>query len=89
LRADIGRLALRAEIGGRPVRDIARDALSLARAGLAARGRLDGEGQSEARYLAPVGEIVESGRTQAERLLALYHGPWQGSVMPAFREFVF
>ena len=89
LRADVGRLALRAEVAGRSALDIARDALALARAGLDARARHDGEGRSEARYLDPLDAIVESGRTQADCLLELYHGPWRGSVEPAFRECVF
>ena len=54
----------------------------------AARYR-DDSGRDETRHLAYAEEIVTSGRTQAERLLELYHGRWNGSVMPAFKECVF
>ncbi|MFC4170628.1 glutamate--cysteine ligase [Microvirga sp. GCM10011540] len=89
LRADVPKFALNASIAGRPVRDVAGDALALARAGLARRGFLDDQGRDETRHLDFVEEIVASGRTQAERLLERYHGAWGGSVMPAFKECVF
>ena len=44
LRADVPRLALDAEVAGRPVRDVARDALALSRAGLQRRAMLDADG---------------------------------------------
>jgi len=89
LRADVPKLALKASVGGRSVQDIARDALALSREGLKRRACLDEAGRDETRHLAYAEEIVASGRTPAERMLELYHGPWGGSVLPAFREFVF
>lgn len=89
LRADVPKLALKATVAGRPVQDIARDALALSREGLKRRAYRDGAGQDETKHLAYAEEIVFSGRTQAERLLERYHGTWNGSVMPAFRECVF
>jgi glutamate--cysteine ligase len=89
LRADVPTLALKAAIAGRTVQDIARDALALSRAGLARRARLDEAGRDETRHLAYAEEIADSGRTAAERLLERYHGPWSGSVLPVFKEYVF
>ena len=89
LRADVPKQALKARIAGRCVQDVARDALALSRAGLQRRGYRDDSGRDETRHLAYAEEIVTSGRTQAERLLELYHGRWNGSVMPAFKECVF
>jgi glutamate--cysteine ligase len=37
----------------------------------------------------PLDEIVATGRTQAEELLALYEGPWQGDITRVFRDFAF
>jgi glutamate--cysteine ligase len=51
-----------------------------AASGLAARARLNGAGDNETGYLQPLDEIVSSGITPAERLLALYHGAWNGDV---------
>jgi glutamate--cysteine ligase len=89
LRADVPRLALKAEIAGRPVGDVARDALALAREGLRRRARRDGSGRDETRYLDPLDAIIHSGKTQAERLLERYHGAWRGSVEPVFEDCVF
>ena len=89
LRADVPKQALKARIAGRSVQDVARDALALSRAGLQRRGYRDDSGRDETRHLTYAEEIVTSGRTQAERLLELYHGRWNGSVIPAFKECVF
>jgi glutamate--cysteine ligase len=89
LRADVPKLALKASIAGRSARDIAREALVLSQAGLKRRAYRDEAGRDETRHLDYVEEIVTSGRTQAERLLERYHGPWGGSVAPAFKECVF
>lgn len=89
LRADVPKQALKASIAGRSVQDVARDALKLSREGLQRRACLDEAGRDEMRHLAYAEEIVASGRTPAERMLELYHGPWGGSVLPAFREYVF
>ena len=72
LRADAPRLGLAATIAGRSLRDVARDVLAISAGGLRARGL------GEEQYLAPLHEIVESGMTQADRILELFHGPWQG-----------
>jgi glutamate--cysteine ligase len=64
--------ALRASIAGRSLQDVAKDALAIARDGLRARGL------GEEIYLAPLHEIAESGLTQADRALALFHTVWAG-----------
>jgi len=77
LRAAVPRTALRAAHRGRPVQALAGDVLSIARDGLKARGL------GEEVYLAPLEEIAASGQTQADRLLALYHGAWRGDARQA------
>jgi glutamate--cysteine ligase len=89
LRADAPRLALNAEAAGRPVRDIARDVLALARSGLARRALRDAAGADETRYLDPLDAIAASGKTPAEEALRRYRGEWGASVEPSFRECVF
>jgi len=86
LREEVPRLGLRAQVRGRSVQDIARELIELARAGLAARGRLNATGDNETGFLSPLQEVAESGVTPAERKLALYHGAWNGSVDPVFTE---
>ncbi|MBL8589679.1 MAG: glutamate--cysteine ligase [Methylobacteriaceae bacterium] len=86
LRDDVPRLALEATIRGRAVRDLAREVLDLARAGLAARRRLDSQGRDETRFLAPLDAIVESGRVGAQALLEKYHGEWRGDIDRVFAD---
>ena len=88
LRADVPRLGLAAEIAGRRLRDIARDVLEMSRAGLVSRGRRDGSGGDETKYLDCLDETV-AGRSQAERLIDDFRGPWRESVDPAFADCVY
>jgi len=43
----------------------------------------------ESRYLQPIEEYVARGITPAEELLDKFHGPWEGSVGPVFREYAY
>jgi glutamate--cysteine ligase len=89
LRRDVPRLALGAEVRGRKVRDIARDMVAIAREGLKRRDHLSGGMVDESSYLGELEDIADSGITAAERLLALYHGPWQGDVSQVFEAFAY
>lgn len=89
LRATVPRLGLAATVAGRSVGAVAAEALTIARRGLAARGRRDGTGRDETVYLQPLEAIVASGRSLAEARLAEFEGSWERSVEPAFRECVF
>jgi len=86
LRDDVPKLGFKAEIRGTTIRDLARQTLEFARAGLARRNRLGREGHDETQYLAPLEESVERGATPAEELLEKFHGPWRGSVDPVFTD---
>lgn len=84
LRQDAPAMALKAEIGGRDLREIALEALGLAREGLRRRARMDGRGRDETHFLEPLEAIAREGRTRAQVLLELYNGEWGGRVEPAF-----
>jgi len=87
LRSSVPKLGLAAPIpGGGTLRELAREALDIARGGLAARGCLNAIGDNETGFLDPLHEVVASGRTHAERLLELYHGEWQGDVTRVYEE---
>jgi glutamate--cysteine ligase len=84
LRADVTRLALKAEVAGRKVQSVAQDLLAIAREGLRRRARAREGLADETSYLTPLDEIAGTGVTPAERLLELYHGPWRGDVRNVF-----
>ena len=71
------------------LRAVAREVLAIARAGLAARGRLNGEGSDETGFLAPLDEVVARGTTTAEEMLAAYGTRWGGSIEPVFLEYAY
>jgi len=89
LRDAVPKQALAAEIRGRGLAEVARDVLMLARQGLEARGVEGCMGRSEAQFLDVLDEMAASGRTQAEVLLDLYHGAWEGDIDRVFRDFAF
>ena len=80
LRAAVPHTGLNTPFGAGAARDLARDAVAIAQDGLRARG------QDEAGLLAPLGEIVAGGPTQAERWLGLYETAWNRRVDPIFAE---
>jgi glutamate--cysteine ligase len=86
---DVPRLALGATVAGRSVRDVARDMVAISAQGLKARNRLSGGLVDEAGYLGELEDIAETGVTAAERMLALFNGPWAGDVGPVFDAFAY
>ena len=84
LRTDVVTQGMKARIRGRSVQELAVDLLALSQAGLARRARNDAVGRDESIYLAPLQEITASGITAAERLLALFHGSWNGDIRKAY-----
>jgi glutamate--cysteine ligase len=85
----VPREGLEARIAGRTARDVAREVVALALEGLARRQRLTAAGDDERVFLAPVEDSVGAGRSPAQRLLDLYHGPWAGDLGRLFRACAF
>jgi glutamate--cysteine ligase len=84
LRDTVPRLGLKTPFRGETLRDVAREVVALAERGLKRRARLDRKGEDERQALAPLIETIEDGGSPADRLLALYHGPWQGDIDRVF-----
>ncbi|GGA25876.1 glutamate--cysteine ligase [Dyella nitratireducens] len=89
LRDGVPKHALKLPFRSGTVRDLAREALQIAAHGLKRRNRLNRHGADESIFLEPLIEIVESNQTPAERKLELFHGEWNGSVDPVFKEFAY
>ena len=68
------------------MRDIAAEVLAISRAGLSARGRLNSTGDNESIFLAPLDEIVASGKVPAQRLLDKLAGEWGGDLSRVYEE---
>src|SRR5690606_23745057 len=89
LRHDAAKYGLRAEIGGRSLRDVARDVLELAHGGLRARARPGAGGTipDDTHFLNALHEIVETGQTPSDEMLARYEGEWQRDMSRIYAEY--
>ncbi|HEX8366360.1 MAG TPA: glutamate--cysteine ligase [Allosphingosinicella sp.] len=87
LRDEVPRLGLAATTpDGEPLAALGARILAIAGAGLAARNRLNGAGDSESGFLDPLREILAAGRTPAERLLERWRGEWGGDLSRIYAE---
>jgi len=68
-------------VAGKPVQNWAEDLLDIAASGLERLNCLDENGENEVKYLAPLLQVVTSGKTQAQAMLELWNGEWQGDLM--------
>ena len=89
LRRDVPRLALATPFRDRSVREIALEVLAISGGGLRRRARPSDCGDDESGFLQPLVAIAESGETPAATLLKRFHGAWEGSIDPVFREFAY
>jgi glutamate--cysteine ligase len=89
LRVDVAKTGLKGAVAGRPIQQVAEELLDIARHGLRRRQRFSGGMVDETGYLSELEEIAESGVTPAERLLALYHGRWEGDATRIYEEFAY
>lgn len=90
IRAEVPKLGLAARgPRGRTFQQLGQEVLDIAGAGLAARARLNGAGDSEQGFLDPLREIVASGKVPAQMLLDRYHGEWQGDLSRIYKEMSF
>ena len=78
LRVAASVAGLQGEAGGVKLHDLARAAVALSQAGLAARGL------GEERHLAPMVESVTTGKVQADRWLDHYNGAWNHDLTPIY-----
>ena len=89
LRNEVPRTALKTKFRNRTVRELALEALAISAHGLQRRARKNARGVDESVFLETPIEFAQAGISPAERKLELYHGPWNGSVDPVFREFAY
>ena len=90
LRHDVPRLALEALTpDGESMREFAGRVLDISADGLTRRKMLNSAGDNEGGFLDPLRDVVATGMTPADRLLARFEGPWNGDVSHIYEEFSF
>ena len=80
---------LAAQVGGINMRDLAKQVLDIAEAGLLARGRAGSGGlvPDETHFLNALRDSVETGQTPADELLQRFHGAWAGDLTRIYGEY--
>lgn len=78
-RADVARRGLAAGLGGRPVLELAREIARLAADGLRRIGHAGDGAPDESGFLAPLLEVLATGRSPGEMLRERWEGEWQRS----------
>ncbi|MGB3719812.1 MAG: glutamate--cysteine ligase [Proteobacteria bacterium] len=89
LRDSVPKWALDAPFRKGTVKDIAREAVAIARTGLKNRNKLNANGDDECIHLHFVEDTAASGRTPADDLLSRYEGHWQGDINHIFTDYAF
>ena len=90
LRHDVPKFALETRTpDGRTMRELAGDVLDISASGLSRRGQLNAAGDNEGGFLDPLRDVVATGMTPADRLLAKYYGEWGGDLSRIYEEFSF
>jgi len=90
LRSAVPEQGLTAKVpGGGTMRELGAKVVEIASAGLSARAKLDSGGTNEVGFLDPLREVIASGVTPADRLLAWYKGEWGGDVSRVYDELSF
>ena len=84
LRRSVPVLGLKAPIRGMVARDVAQQALAIARQGLKSRAKLNSSGDDETHFLAELDDIAHTGITPAERLLERWKTDWKGDMSKGF-----
>lgn len=86
LRDDVPRTGLQTKFRNGTVQDIARQFIAIAADGLQRQANVNGQGQDERMYLAPLQEIADSGLNWSRRLTARFNTAWKGDISHLFKE---
>ena len=86
LRDQVPKTALETQFRGAPLLDVARQAVKISHTGLKARSRHNDSNDDERVFLGPIDDIVEEGRTRADRLLDRYYNEWNGDIDELFKD---
>ena len=89
LRNRVPKMGLQTPFRDKTLQDLAKIVLMISREGLKARARINAHGESESVFLQELDNFAKTGQSNADRLLGLYHGAWNGDIMKAYEDCVF
>ncbi|MEP1229620.1 MAG: glutamate--cysteine ligase [Litorimonas sp.] len=89
LRMGVAKDGLQTPFRNITVNELAKQVLNISRAGLNARACLNGHGENESLYLHSLDKMVANGQNNADRLIALFNGDWNGDTARCYTECVY
>ena len=89
MRVDVPRYGFQTEFRGKTVQDMAKDILEISRAGLNTRAKMDSHGENETVFLQELDRMAMVGENNADRLIRLYKGAWDGDITRTYKECIF
>lgn len=89
MRNSVPKEGLKTRFRNGTILDLARESLEISQLGLKNRGRLNRNGCDEASFLMPLEEVVLTGKTESDRMIAEYNSIWDQSVEPVFLEYAY
>jgi len=89
LRQDVPKFGFQTPFRDTTLQTLALQALGISRAGLNARGKLNTQGENETVFLQELDDFARSGHSNADKLINLYKGGWNGDIMRAYEDCVY
>ena len=89
LRRDVPKYGLQTKFRNGTMQDLAKRALVLSREGLKTRHKLNAYGESETVFLAELDDMAKTGKSNADKLLQLYKGSWEGDITRAYQDCIY
>ena len=89
LRVDVPRHGFQTEFRGKTLQEMAKDILEISRAGLNARAKMNSHGENETVFLQELDRMALIGESNADRLIRLYKGAWDGDITRTYKECIF
>ena len=88
-RISAAKFALKGEIGGKSIQNLASEMLRISAYGLERRNKLDNRGLDERQFLDPLLNIIKNNETGAEKLIKKFDSSWKDNIDKIFVENAF
>lgn len=89
MRVDVPKQGFQTEIRGKTFQEMAKDILEISRAGLNARAKMNSHGENETVFLQELDRMAMTGQSNADRLIDLFNGSWDGDITRTYKECIF
>ncbi|WP_416876761.1 glutamate--cysteine ligase [Litorimonas sp.] len=89
MRVDVPKQGFQTEIRGKTFQEMAKDILEISRAGLNARAKMNSHGENETVFLQELDRMAMTGQSNADRLIDLFNGAWDGDITRTYKECIF